>query len=407
MKKPFLLRPAAALAAAVLLLAGCGGGGGDGPSATPGVPPGGSASYAEVPGDPQSCTVDRQKKFVRAYLDEVYLWYDEIPAVDPARYSTASDYFDALLVRTPDATGRPKDRFSAAIPTAESLDLSVLRDGTPGDVIKNHDATNPVPVVRVDTSPGGRRVGYIQFNDHETGAQDHLIDAFRQMKTAGVQDLVLDLRRNSGGFLYVALAAASMITGPAAEGQVFERLRYNAKRQALTDASVLRFSSRAQFTERDYPAGTQLPQLGLPRVFILTSGSTCSASESIINALRGINIKVITIGTTTCGKPYGFTRKDNCGIAYFPIEFQGTNAKGFGDYQGGFRPVCQIQDTGATPGGGSDQLLKGAHTYADRDACPAGTATGVQSAAVPILGEERPGRRFTGRLLLPQQQAPR
>jgi hypothetical protein len=44
------------------------------------------------------------------------------------------------------------------------------------------------------------------------------------------------------------------------------------------------------------------------------------------------------IGNTTCGKPYGFFGQDNCGITYFPIEFQGVNAKGFGDYGGGFVP---------------------------------------------------------------------
>lgn len=409
MKMPFLLRPAAALAAAVMLLAGCGGGGGDdgGSSGASGVPPGGSAAYAEVAGEPQSCEADRQKSFVRAYLDEVYLWYDEIVDVDRSRYASPISYFNALLVRTPDATGQPKDRFSAALPPAQAQDLSLLRDGTPADLVKNHDSTNPVPVVRVDTTASGRRVGYIQFTDHEIGAQDHLIDAFRQMQTAAVQDLVLDLRANSGGYLYVALSAASMITGPGSEGKVFEALRYNAKRQSLTDSSILRFSSRAQFAERDYPVGTALPQLNLPRVFVLTSGRTCSASESIINSLRGIDVQVIRVGTTTCGKPYGFTRKDNCGIAYFPIEFQGTNAKGFGDYQGGFQPMCQITDTGAAPGGPSDELLKGAQYYVDNGSCPAGTATGVQSSGAPLLATEEPGRPFAGRLLLPQQRPAR
>lgn len=404
MKTPALLRPFAAIVAALVLLAGCGGGGGDDAPADSGVPPGGSARYAEVPGEPQSCSADRQKKFVRAYLDEVYLWYDEIPAVDASRYNSPVTYFNALLVRTPDATGRPKDRFSAAIPTGQAQDMSLLQDAVPANIVKDHGGTNPVPVARVDTV-AGRRVGYIQFNDHDSGAQDHLINAFQQMKTAAVQDLVLDLRANSGGYLYVALAAASMITGPASEGKVFEKLRYNRKRQALTDASVLKFSSKAQFTERDYPAGTPLPQLGLTRVFVLTTGTTCSASESIINSLRGIDVQVIRVGTTTCGKPYGFTRKDNCGIAYFPIEFQGTNAKGFGDYQAGFQPMCQVADNTATPASStSDELLGAAHSYITNGRCPGTTATGVQSAGEPILEQETAGRPFTGRLLLPQQR---
>lgn len=401
------LRPAAALAAALALLAGCGGGGGGG---APGVPPGGSARYAEDPEDPASCTVARQKNFVRAYLDEVYLWYDEIVNVDPNEYRTVSSYFNALLVRTPDATGQPKDRFSAAIPASQAVNpgaLGLLHDGGLADVVKDHGGSNPVPIHRVQTSTGGREVGYVLFNDHDTGAQDHLINAFRDLQAGNVQDLVLDLRNNAGGYLYIALSAASMIAGPSSEGKVFERLRYNDKRQSLTDSSVLRFSSRAQFGERDYPAGTALPQLDLPRVFVLTSDRTCSASESIINALRGIDVQVIRIGDTTCGKPYGFTRKDNCGIAYFPIEFQGTNAKDFGDYQAGFQPICRVEDTGAAPGSASDALMNAALHYIDNDACPAGTATNAQMTSAPKIATQEPSRRFTGRLLLPQQQPAR
>jgi carboxyl-terminal processing protease len=65
----------------------------------------------------------------------------------------------------------------------------------------------------------------VQLRHHQEGAQDELIAAFRaiQARTPAVQDLVLDLRDNSGGFLYIAQTAASMIAGPTSEGQVFER----------------------------------------------------------------------------------------------------------------------------------------------------------------------------------------
>jgi carboxyl-terminal processing protease len=81
-----------------------------------------------------------------------------------------------------------------------------------------------------------------------------------------------------------------------------------------------------------------LPELDLPRVFIITSGNTCSASESIINSLRGIGVEVIQIGSQTCGKPYGFYPQDNCGTTYFSIQFKGVNEKGFGEYSDGFVP---------------------------------------------------------------------
>jgi hypothetical protein len=381
-------RPLAAILAATLLLAGCGGGGGGGDASTPASSRfGPSSAYAGM------CELEDQKRFVRSYLDEVYLWYDEIPEVDSAQYGNVPDYFNALRVRTPDANGLPKDRFSAVLPTtfaSAQLQQSFVRS----------DHSGTVPLTRVVTSPGGRRVGYIQFNDHEVGAQDDLIAAFRQVRDGGAQDLALDLRFNSGGFLYIALAAASMVVGPAAEGRVFEHLRYNDKREGLSQASVFTFSSQVQFAESQNPKGSALPQLDLPRLYVLTSNLTCSASESIINSLRGIDVQVILVGDTTCGKPYGFTRRDNCGFAYFPIEFNGVNAKGFGGYTAGFQPTCRVADNNTASGGPGDPLLAAALVHADTGACPAGTATGVQSALQPSVRPAAPARPpWAGRLL--------
>lgn len=429
MKKMPLSRSLAALAACALLLAACGGGGGGGDDAAPGIEPapsttaplppirpttalGPSSQYQEIPGVPASCSIERQKNFARAYLDEVYLWYNEIVDVDPTQFASVPDYFSALLVRTPDANGLPKDRFSAVLPSSQVRDVlqaAAAPLALDTGLLSNH--TGFVPVVQVVTSPGGRRAGYIQFNEHEFGAQDDLIAAFRQLQAQAVPDLVLDLRFNSGGFLYIAQTAASMITGPRAEGLVFERLQYNDKRQQETASSTLLFSSRLQSTESSQnTVGTLLPQLNLPRVFILTSGRTCSASESIINSLRGIDVQVILVGATTCGKPYGFRQRDNCGLAYFPIEFKGTNAKGFGDYTTGIAPTCAVQDNRTvSAGSASDPLLSGALTFIDTGACPTGTATGVQGSGSPIVRDGLQPTRpsWAGRLLLPQQQQQR
>jgi hypothetical protein len=57
-------------------------------------------------------------------------------------------------------------------------------------------------------------------------------------------------------------------------------------------------------------------------VFVLTGGGTCSASEAFMNGLRGVGVEVIQIGSTTCGKPYGFYAQENCGTTYFSIQFR-------------------------------------------------------------------------------------
>jgi carboxyl-terminal processing protease len=162
-----------------------------------------------------------------------------------------------------------------------------------------------------------------------------------------------------------------MLTGSGADGQVFEQLRFNANRPADTAASTITYSGQVQYGESSFPAGTALPRLGLSRVYVLATGGTCSASESIINGLRGVGVDVVIIGETTCGKPYGFSRKDNCGVSYFPIEFQGVNAQGFGDYAAGFSPTCALADDfDHALGDSTERLLAAALHHIDNGSCP-------------------------------------
>ncbi len=157
-----------------------------------------------------------------------------------------------------------------------------------------------------------------------------------------------------------------MIGGTRTNGRVFEQLAYNDKRNAKDGFA---YSFRSTTSSGSQP----LPTLNLGRVYVLTQSGTCSASESVINSLRGIDVDVRLIGGTTCGKPYGFTAHDNCGVSYFPIEFRGTNAKGFGDYATGFVPGgagatgvagCQVNDdTNHLLGDTSEQMLRTALAY--------------------------------------------
>lgn len=203
---------------------------------------------------------------------------------------------------------------------------------------------NPVPLVSVVNTSASHTVGYVLFNDHSGAAQDKLITAIGALRTSNISDLVLDMRYNGGGFLYVAQTLASMVTGPANDNKVFERLQFNNKRAADSAAFVFPFSSTVDFSDGFTPVGAPLPRLSLPRVYVLTSDWTCSASESVVNGLRGVDVQVVLIGQSTCGKPYGFTRRDNCGLALFPIEFEGFNAKGTGGYTAGLAPTCTVAD---------------------------------------------------------------
>ena len=230
--------------------------------------------------------------------------------------------------------------------------------------------TTPVKNVKVLDTPTGK-VGYLSFEDHNAIAEQQLISAFTSLKSQGVTDLVLDMRYNGGGYLYIASELAYMVAGPGTAGKTFEQLIFNDK--TAKDAPTP-FYSTADAT------GNPLPYLGLKHVTVLTSSDTCSASESVINGLRGVDVQVDLIGGATCGKPYGFLPEANCGTTYFSIQFRGVNAKGFGDYADGFTPTCNVADDMAHDlGDPAEGVLAAALSYRTSKTCPATTAASVTS----------------------------
>jgi hypothetical protein len=238
----------------------------------------------------------------------------------------------------------------------------------------------PVPLVRVLPTAAGN-LGYMQFNDHIATAERQLFDGITQLRNANVQDLVLDLRYNGGGYLIIASELAYMIAGPTSTaGKNFERTAFNSKHPVtnpVTGAQLTPMPFTATSVGASVTSGQALPTLNLSRVYVLTTGGTCSASESVINGLRGAGIEVIQIGGDTCGKPFGFYPEDNCGTTYFSIQFNGVNHVGFGDYAAGFSPVlrsgqpagaklpgCEVADDYAHDlGDPAERMLKVAMDY--------------------------------------------
>jgi len=486
-------RGAAAVAMVMLIaaaLAGCGGGGGGGgnaavlaaPIASPvvatpaepivasasvagqcaaprnGIDPDTGAAFPDQPG-----SLDTEKSWVRAWIDETYLWFDEVPTGLAARdYATPIAYFGVLKTPRLTASGRAKDRFHFTADTADyramsqsdtqlgyGMALAFLSPSPPRDIrvaftepgspaaqsaitrgtrliaidgidVANgsnvtglnaalaplhegelHDFTLQAPdgstrgvalaaaritrtpvqnVKTIDTANG--RVGYMLFNDHFASAEAQLIAAVNQFSSAGIADLVIDMRYNGGGLLDIASELATMVSAPSATtGAVFERLLFNSKNPFhLTAAqSTLLFPTTSRGLST--PAGQPLPRLGLSRVTVLTGPDTCSASESVVNSLRGVGLTVDLVGGTTCGKPYAYFPQDNCGTTYFAIQFQGVNQQGFGDYGDGFAPNCVIADDFAHAlGDPAEARLAAALTLRSGGACPAGAVTKDASA---------------------------
>ena len=448
----------------LLVLQACGGGGGsesgsggsssgnNGGSST--VPPSSTfvpttnaqrcdANNPDAPASSRTGSLAIEKQWVLSFMNSSYLWYQDMPAIDPTGGSyTGSmsqltafnvplpldNYFEALKTPRLDATGAQVDKFSftystqlwnsfsqggqsygygasfnivAATPPRQIV-VGFAQDATPAanaglvrgativavdgvDAVNGNDVDtlnagllptragvhtfqytlpgsstvqtatlgaqviDEVPVQFVKRIPTGTGdVGYIFFSDHIVPAESELISAVQSLQ--GVTDLVLDIRYNGGGYLYIAdelaymIAGASHTTTASGSPALFNQLTYNDKWQSMNVAD--NFSSTACMPDTSFNCTNKsaLPSLNLGTVYVLTQGDTCSASEAIINGLRGVGVNVKIIGGTTCGKPYGFEPQDNCGVTYFPIQFKNTNAKGFGDYADGFAPDCAVAD---------------------------------------------------------------
>ena len=245
--------------------------------------------------------------------------------------------------------------------------------------------TTAVQNQRIIDTPTGK-VGYLTFNTHNNVAERQLIEAMQQFQAAGISDLVLDVRYNGGGLLDVANELAYMIAGPQVAGKTFEQLQLNDKQKSPAP-SVFRTRSVGYAASNPVAAGVALPTLGLKRVTVLTTANTCSASESIINGLRGVDVEVNLIGGTTCGKPYGFYPQPNCGTTYFAVQFQGVNAKGFGDYADGIKPTCQVDDDYQHALGDSNEgMLAAALRYRVTGSCT--PATGLSRLLSTVESSE-------------------
>ena len=118
-------------------------------------------------------------------------------------------------------------------------------------------------------------MGYVQFNTYEIdNGQDRLIDTLSALQRQGISDVVLDLRYNGGGWLYQAWSLASMLGGSHVQGKAFVRMKYNDKRQEATRQGVVPFTTQvgANPNGGTHAVGSALPQLSLPRVYVLATG---------------------------------------------------------------------------------------------------------------------------------------
>ena len=222
---------------------------------------------------------------------------------------------------------------------------NISPNGQSVTVTKTNLSENPVLISNV-INQGNKKIGYLVYNGFFPNYESQLNTAFANLKSQQITDLVLDLRYNSGGSISTATRLASMITGQFTN-QVFAREVWNAKLQAYWNATNPN-QLIDNFTDK-LANGSAIASLNLTKIYVLTSKSTASASELVINGLKPY-INVIQIGDVTTGKNVGSitlydspnfgkaNRSSKHKYAMQPIVLKTVNNAGFGDYQNGLQP---------------------------------------------------------------------
>ena len=373
------------------------------------------------------CTVAEENTLVYDLLRDFYLWYNEVPAVDPTIFPDSDTLLETL--KNPSL-----DRFSFIVPKtvfdqvivegeflgigirfhtedAEALSLTYVYPGSPADDIglrrgdrilqvNGHDvsgltdsgalddafgervAGNEVSFL-VDPVAGGENqllntslqtiaietvpvhkvidtttatVGYMVYTDFLSRSQTKLNEVFGDFAEESISELVVDLRYNSGGSVATMAHLASLIAGQGRAGGVVAHLAFNDRYTHLDEIHELTQETQS---------------LDIRRVIFITTDTSCSASEGLINGLEA-HVDVVVVGDTTCGKPVGSRPVDFCESTAALINFNVRNGDQFGDYFNGITADCAAEDDISHElGDPEEHSLKSALDFIDHGICEA------------------------------------
>ncbi|HEY4745543.1 MAG TPA: S41 family peptidase [Desulfuromonadaceae bacterium] len=373
--------------ATTALLAGCGG---SGSSSAP---------------DPAQ---EAAKTWVRGFMDDTYLWYNEIVDVPPTNYATAPDYFKALLVKS-------RDRFSFSMPLDQAVNQLLEGLETGYGVKLGMTAAGRLFALYVDpnspaaaslirgaeiTAVNGQPLANLTSTDlssalspGQPGATVNL--TFRRPGTATFQTTSLV----SATFSTTTVGQPSIISlaGGGKAGYLLFNQHLRTSEQGLINAMTyfkqqgiselvldMRYNTGGALSiaqevasmiggtavqgktfekllfNTKHPEQTNDPQntyrfsaldstgAQLPllglRRVFVLTGPNTCSASESV--INGLlpHIPVIRIGWTTCGKPYGFFPTTYGQQTYFAIQVEGVNANGTDDFKSGFAPTCQAYD---------------------------------------------------------------
>jgi carboxyl-terminal processing protease len=388
----------------------------------------------------QSVNCDTTGKVLntRDVMDRFYLWYDRMPALDPARYDSPEAYLDAARYRPIDESFSwitSRESFDALFRSSQSIGIGIsttVRGGEmrvlqvfPGSAGADAGLSRGDRIVEINRQAVATLIANNQIHS-AFGASDEGVEVdIAFITTAGASRSARIVKRpytiptlshtrvyTAGGkrvgyiFLrnfvepsFEALDAAFATLASERIDDLVLDLRYNGGGLVEVAQHVASYIGGVrtegqifgEYFHNDKQAALnrilrfeKKPAVApFDRLIVITAGWSASASELVINSLRPF-MPVILIGERTYGKPVGQRVFTFCDKALAPVSFVLRNANGEGDFFGGFAPTCSAaDDVNFQLGDPNEASLKEALVFAATGACtprPAGTQQRVERA---------------------------
>ncbi|MCG8436137.1 MAG: S41 family peptidase [Gammaproteobacteria bacterium] len=404
--------------AGVIAITGCGG---DGASDDDKEAFGGALDSALR----NDCSIVGQNVFVKDTLEDIYLYFDRLPDIDPGDFSSPEQLLEAVRFRELDSTFS----FIADQATKEAFDLNsqFVGFGFDATLVSNSDfrVTQVFPgspaesaglargfrILSIDgqtidqltstntlaAALGPAQIGFqVVFEIRDLADQDSSVTVSKAVVTIPPVRFtnVFDVGGTQVGYLsfrnfvepaFDALDGAFAQLQQAGATELVLDLRYNGggfisvanflanlAGGNVPDGSVFNtFEFNEKNTDRNFELifSNEGNALNLNRVIFITTNVSASASELVINGLDPF-MDVVIIGDTTFGKPVGQLNFNFCDKTLVPVSFESKNADGVGGFFNGFAPTCPAVDDLTQPlGDPAEASLAEALNYVGTGAC--------------------------------------
>lgn len=333
---------------------------------------------------------------IYSLFQDIYLWYDQLPKVDPGNYSSPSELVQALRYH-------PLDRWSFVMTEDEYISYFIQGEMIGHGFILSSDEQNNVRIALIYPSTQayekGVRRGWILNKVNGTNVTDENVIELLGKSEIGINNRI-NFTNNEGASVEISLTKEIIEIDPVVYSNVIDyngrKIGYfvfqdfidvankeidsifNVFRQENIDGLIMdmRYNGGGSVDvavhisgwltgnenanknlinfehnnkNRDYDTLYNIPvnagSLDLDNIVFIGTSGTASASELIINGMEPY-MDVTLVGTPTEGKPVGMyaVTLRNFDYTIFPISFKYTNARGEGDFYEGLQPDVLVND---------------------------------------------------------------